>query len=213
MTQTTAQISCDSTTKEIKNLYANEEGWVSIVPEEYRHSTIENCKELPETLRKFGLDWACELPFKSLFICGTYGSGKTTFAFAIIRRLMQNLRGHGYFWPYYLTGRSLDMTFLKAIRSDDGDDQIIEKYADMDLLFIDDLDKVCASDRFKTQFFDLINRRYISNRTTIITSNCLPKELGELLDGAVLSRISDAAKWKTITFPKKDLRLSSEINF
>lgn len=202
-----------SASKEVKSLYANEKGWLSVIPEEYSKITLEECKELPAKLLTFGEEWAKGQPLKSLYLYGTYGSGKTTFAFAIIRKHLQLLNGRWYFWPNYLTGRQLDTALLKASKHDDGDEWELEKHSESDLLFIDDIDKVTGTERFKVQLFEIINRRLIGNKPTIITSNCQPMDLGSLLDGAVVSRMGDIRKWQMVNFPSKDLRCLQTLNF
>lgn len=184
----------------------NLKGWLSIIPEEYECVTLSKCVDLPDTLIDFGVKWAETWPLPSLYFFGVYGSGKTTFSFALIRKLIQNLQGKGYFWPNYLSGRELDGKLLKAIKSEEGEEWELEKWSTSDLLYIDDIDKISGTDRFKMQFFEILNRRGMNRRPTIITSNCEPKELGSLLDGSIISRMGDKSKWKIVQFPDKDLR-------
>ena len=112
----------------------------------------------------------------------------------------------GYFWPNYVTGKELDSRLLKAVKSDNGDSWEIEKWSISNLLFIDDIDKVTATDRFKFQLFEIINYRMINNLPSIITSNLQPDEMSQIFDGALVSRIGDQTKWKCMRFPSKDLR-------
>lgn len=210
---TRTQTSCDSTSKEKKDLHPNEQGWLSVIPEDYRKITLTECKQLPAKLLDFGEEWANSYPPKSLYLYGDYGSGKTTFAFALIRQLIRKINGCGYFWPNYLTGRQLDSALLKAVKTDGGDEWELEKYSTSELLFVDDIDKVSATERFKLQLFEIINRRLINNKPTIITSNFEPRELGNLIDGAVVSRMGDIRKWQLVNFPKKDLRRLNTLSF
>lgn len=190
--------------REIKNLYANEEGWLSTIPENFRGVSFESCSDLNPKLVKFAQD--CIDKKLSLYFYGDWGSGKTTLSFALIRYLMQTVAKKRYFFPNYITGKDLDSRLLKAIKSDCGDRAEIERWTDVNLLFIDDLDKVTATERFKMQLFELINNRMSRNLQTIITTNCSPQEISELIDGALASRFGDESKWQVIQFPKKDLR-------
>lgn len=208
-TQTTIQTFSDSN----RILSPTEKAWLSFIPEQYRDKSLENCDELPENLVGFGKSWANTFPPKSLFLYGNYGSGKTTFAFSIIREFLKNFSTKGYLWPNYYTGRQLDNALLKAVKSDSGEEWEIEKMADSNLLFIDDIDKLVPTERLRVQLFEIFNRRYTKNNPTIITSNCDPRQLTNLIDGAVLSRMGDSKKWQTIEFPDKDIRKSATLNF
>ena len=84
--------------------------------------------------------------------------------------------------------------------------EILEDYASQDLLFIDDLDKVTGTERFKNQIFHIIDSRKIHNRPTIITCNLEPSELPTILDGSVVSRMSDESRWSILKFPPEDIR-------
>ncbi len=190
--------------KEIKNLSANELGWISVIPENFKNVSLESCKDLNPKMVEF-----CKDALKkgnSLYFYGEWGCGKTTLSFALIRYLMQTRARKRYFWPNYITGKDLDSRLLQAIKSDYGDKGEVEKWATVDLLFIDDLDKVTATERFKMQLFELINLRMSNNLQTIITTNCSPQDISQLIDGALASRFGDESKWQVIEFPKKDLR-------
>jgi DNA replication protein DnaC len=190
-----------------KELKRNEIAWISFLEDETRHYTLDHCKDLPHRL----LDDLCEaliVKNKSLYLFGTWGSGKTCVAFALIREIMSVK--DCYYWPKYITAKKLDSLLLAASRAD-GDTWEVEKYATADLLFIDDLDKVSGTDRFKNQLFEILNTRYQRSLPTIITSNARPQELGLIMDGAILSRMSDSQKWGMFRFPNKDLRPTKKL--
>ncbi len=197
----------------IPKKYPTEKNWLSCIPEEYKNAELSNCKELPAGLVSYGEQWASSPRIKSLYLYGEYGSGKTTFAFSVIRKLMQNLNGKNYFWPNYLTGRQLDSLLLKATKNEEGDQWEIQKWSESDLLFIDDIDKITGTERFRVQLFEIINKRYSTNKPTIITSNYELSKLGSFVDGSVMSRMSDISKWEIVEFPKKDLRPLQVLKF
>lgn len=183
-----------------------EANWLKCIPEFFRNISLESCLDIPPNLVADALKFITANPPFSLFFYGKWGAGKTTLAFALIRHLMQTLATRGYFWPNYITGKELDSRFLKATKSDGGDSWEIEKWSISNLLFIDDIDKVTATDRFKFQLFEIINYRMINNLPSIITSNLQPDEMSQIFDGALVSRIGDQTKWKCLRFPPKDLR-------
>jgi DNA replication protein DnaC len=159
--------------------------------------------------------WIMTMPFKSLYLYGVWGSGKTTFAFALIYCIMKNLKKGFYFWPRYFSGKQLGNKMLEAMKSQEGDEWQLNDFSTMDLLFIDDIDKAQTTDRFKSQLFEVINNRYVNNLPTIITSNLEAEneQLSSVFDGSVISRMSDTKKWQAIGFPKKDLRKMIPLEF
>ena len=210
---TTIPTSCASSSKEIKDLYANESGWLRTIAAAFREIALENCNELPDGLIEFGYQWAKSWPLKSLYLYGEYGSGKTTYAMAIVRQVMREWSSKRYIWPRYMSARQLDSRLLQASRCDEGDEYELTSISEIDLLFIDDFDKVSPTERFQVQLFEIINRRQINNLPTVITSNFAHKELSRLLDGAVISRMEDQSRWQIIQFPKTDLRKAKILQF
>ncbi len=192
--------------KEIKDLYQNEEGFLKRLHPSYQDVSLDNCKLLPQRLVDWGRLWAKKHPLQSLFFLGTYGSGKTWFAHALIREVFKNIQG--FWWPRIYTAPELDSKLLKASKSESGDSEIIRMIADEDLLMIDDFGRESKSERLKRQYFEIFNKRYINQKPTIITSNFNYEELSDLLDGAVVSRMQS---WKMLQFPKKDLRRFNNI--
>lgn len=163
---------------------------------------MEDCKDLPNSLVQHCID--CLISKKSLYIYGEWGAGKTTLAFALINQVMKNLNGS--FWPRYITARQLDNSLLKACKSDCGDEFELSKWSECELLFIDDIGKIKSTDRFKTQLFEILNKRYENRMMTIVTSNSNPEQSMDLFDGAVISRMMDKRVWSIVKFPQRDLR-------
>lgn len=202
-----------STKEPINSKLKMEQIFIDFLSEEYKKITLDSCNELPTELVKLALDSIDGESIKSLFFYGEWGSGKSTLVIALTRYLMRKFCPHRYFWPNFVSGRQLDSALLKAVKSEEGDSYEISKWVESDLVIIDDLDKINPTERFKNQFFEIINGRKIKNLPTFITSNVTPNELSGLLDGSVVSRMSDQNKWVRIGFPKKDLRRSNETNF
>lgn len=182
------------------------------IPTDYKDISLDRCDLLPMAMLTYGREWA-QKPSQSLYFYGTYGCGKTSFAVAIIRQLMSDKHPDVYFWPRYMTGRQLDNRLLQACKSSCGDDYEMSSLCDIDLLFIDDMDKIDPTQRFKSQFFELINGRQTAKKITVITTNVEPNDMSNLLDGSVISRMRDLRKWQVIEFPKKDLRKSNIMKF
>ena len=169
------------------------------VPKKFKSASLEGCAELFPERANFGRKWASN-PI-SIFIHGGYGTGKTYFCFAMIRELFKV--SPYIFWPRYFTSDDLDSTLLKSSKSDEGDGYELKNIASQDILFIDDLGRESKSERLKRQYFGIINRRYNEEKITILTSNFTLDQLGDLLDGAISSRIQE---WQNLAFKCPDNR-------
>ena len=168
------------------------------VPTKYKDAQIDLLDRQSESLRNFGKEWA-KRPF-SLFLYGNKGSGKTRFAFAIIREMFSACPYR--IWPRYYTSPELDSRLHRAIM-DGGDRDMVENLCHQDLLFIDDFGRETESDRVKRQYFEIINYRYSYELPTILTSNFSLEIISEKLGDVVSSRIEE---WKHIKFTGKDFR-------
>lgn len=193
-----------------RNAYLMDQ-WINLLPEEYKDITFSSCRDIkPELIEytKKALDSSV-----SLYFYGKWGCGKTTLAFALIRYVLEKKLKDQYFWPRYFSAKEFDCLLLAGSRSDQGDGYILNEMSTHDMLFIDDIDKISPSERFKNQLFEVINVRNIKCKPTIITSNCAPSEISQIIDGAVASRLGDKSKWSVISFPNTDLRKIQEIKF
>lgn len=185
--------------------------WLDFVPNEYKFVDLTKCKEIKQELIEYS-KMALEKGL-SLYFFGKWGCGKTTVAYALIRHLLEcKVRTH-YFWPRYFSAKEFDSILLNASKSEEGDGYILNEMSNHDLLFIDDIDKINPSERFKNQLFEIINTRGNNGKQTIITSNCAPSDISQIIDGSVSSRIADQSKWVVINFPNGDLRKMKTIKF
>ncbi len=168
-------------------------------PKKYSQVTLEICDKQPPEYIQFAKEWAKKPT--SVFLCGGYGTGKTQFAFAMIREMFR--KNPSGIWPRYFTSPELDSKLLKASKSEDGDEFAIRDAAMHDLLFIDDLGRETKSERLRRQYFEILNYRYVNDLPTILTSNLSLEKLGDTLDGSIASRIQE---WQIIEFNGPDLR-------
>ncbi len=144
-----------------------------------------------------------------VYVYGPPGSGKTTLAWAFVRRVATTL-------PFSLVpSRVRYVEFLDLVGElhdalRDGHLQsTVRRYAhEYFVLVIDefDEDKAVFSDFIRAQVFGLLNKRYnLTNRgyITIFVGNRDPKDWGDYL----ASRIYDRKRSLVIAFPDTDLRL------
>jgi len=122
-----------------------------------------------------------ETPAKSynpLFIYGGVGLGKTHLMHAI---------GHNVFSAYpnlvilYVSSETFTNELIKSIR----DDKTVEfrnKYRNIDVLLIDDIQFLAGKERTQEEFFHTFNSLYEANKQIIISSDRPPKEILTLED-------------------------------
>jgi DNA replication protein DnaC len=169
------------------------------VPLKYQDARLEYCEDHPSAFLDYAYEWA--LKPKSVILYGSYGTGKTYFAFAMIREMFRSCPKK--LWPRYFTSSELDARFLNAAKSDKGDREELMDRAHEDILFIDDVGREMKTDRFKRQYFELFNIRYSKELPTIITTNYTLDKLSEIIDPSIASRIQE---WDIIEFKGGDRR-------
>lgn len=185
------------------------EAWLNQTPWDLKDFTLHSLTLLPNDLLQIGFEIA-QRPM-SLFIFGEYGSGKTSFAYATVREM---LKYHPHIFARAFSSKKLDSLLYAANqKGKDYEYFEIENLSSVDVLLIDDLDKIHPSEQFRSNFFEILNARMQNKKITIITSNSSIKDLGSLVDGSIVSRLNDNRFWKIVRFPKKDLRRGDIISF
>lgn len=144
-----------------------------------------------------------------LILCGSYGSGKSHLAAAIIRNMFL-VKHPSYFrvWPAYLERIKASWERERRV-FDDSDDGPQETESDIarelqngKVVVIDDLDKKVATEWTKSTLYSVLNHRYNAELPTILTFNYGPGEadpqapgraaLEQYLGRAVLDRVIGA---------------------
>lgn len=177
------------------------------IPEKYRGARIEEMKLLPA---KYGR-WAREYADRrgSLYLCPCAGSGKTYFAAAVLRAIVETevsrMVEHGELSrpsaafvnvPALLTDlRSLGMR-ASAMR--------VKTLIARAFIVLDDMGAESISDWTGDILYQIVNGRYNEGRPLIVTSNLMLEEIGERLHERLSSRLYEMCR--VIEFPKRDLR-------
>lgn len=184
--------------------------------------TLEN----PQDVSKF-LD-------QSIYLHGPVGSGKTTLAAAILAEvirinytaepildMMDPKRNSPDYDQPYIPSFSNDYIFttlpkfLQRIRETfnklyEGptESQIIEQYADAELLVIDDIGIEMTTDWSFQLFYLLVDERYGRMKNTIFTSNfSLPELCSKFSDSRIPSRIAGMCKGRIFEITGEDKRI------
>jgi DNA replication protein DnaC len=125
---------------------------------------------------------------RGLWLFGDTGTGKTTLAMLISKAALE--AGHSvaiYSLPKLLA------RIRRTYEGDPGNDsysQFFDRLTSVDLLHIDDLGAEKRSDWVLEQLYALINERYETQRSMLITTNLPHEELEEQIGARTVSRLS-----------------------
>lgn len=153
-----------------------------------------------------------------LFICGSYGVGKSHLAVAALRQCILNhvadqIPWRGYFCDW-VEHCSLVQESWGSGTEDEG--QLWAKMRNAHILVIDDIDKRKPSEWALGKLFEVIQHRYYHEKPTIVTANHSIQELQTMwgeskaehirdAGSAILSRIMEQL-WQQIGIKAKDQR-------
>ena len=118
--------------------------------------------------------------YNPLFIYGKSGLGKTHLMHAIGNYIKDNSRKK----VLYVTAETFVNDFLKIYRKDsnnfDNIDDFKEKYRNVDVLMIDDIQYLEIAHKTQQEFFNTFNDLYTNNKQIIIASDRSPDDLKKL---------------------------------
>ena len=141
----------------------------------------------------------CDNKINNLVMLGTPGVGKTSLSCAILSRILQDRKGES--WPTicYTTEsrllRSMKSTFGR--REGPTEQEIIDKMGGYDVLVIDEIGKVPASDYNVAALEEIINMRYRTRRT-VICGNISGEDLKRHFTDGLRSKLAYNSRMKDI---------------
>ncbi len=137
----------------------------------------------------------------NFLIMGNAGTGKTYITSCIGNRALE--RGKTvYYQTAYKLSEILENNKFNKGESDSAD--IVKYIYDVDLLIIDDLGTEFTTQFTLAAFFDIINSRIISGKSTVISTNLSFEEISNIYSQRITSRFTES--YQIIPTIGKDLR-------
>ncbi len=114
--------------------------------------------------------------YNPLFIYGGVGLGKTHLLNAIGNCI---LKEKGNMRICYITSEEFMNQLINSIRFDNMD-KFREKFRNVEILLIDDIQFIAGKERTQEEFFHTFNTLYESRKQVVVTSDKFPKDIPEL---------------------------------
>lgn len=137
----------------------------------------------------------------NLILSGSVGTGKTHLCCGLIRAISENHNGE------IITARKLVREFKETWRNDSEytETQIINHFAKLDLLVIDEIGVQFNSDTERLFMFDILDERYQSCLPTILVSNLDVNQIKLIMGDRVVDRLREDSG-KVIAFNWESFR-------
>ena len=136
----------------------------------------------------------------SLLLSGGTGLGKTFLSACIARVVSENGFSVVYDTASSVFGRFEDAKF----RRDDGGSEEVDRCMKCDLLILDDLGTEMTTAFVQSALYQFVNGRLMAGRSTIISTNLAPEEIGSRYGRQILSRLE--GDYEILPFFGDDIR-------
>lgn len=141
--------------------------------------------------------------YNPFFIYGGVGLGKTHLIQAIGNEIKK--RYHDNVKPRYVSSEKFTNDVVWSIRNKRTDD-VKNKYRNIDVLIIDDIQFIGGKERTEEEFFHTFNTLYENNKQIIISSDRPPQSI-PTLEGRLRSRF-EGGMIADVSFPDYEMRVA-----
>lgn len=154
--------------------------WRDVCPQRFHLATAEwVAAEHGLTVATTLANWRRSSPRPNLVLLGPVGTGKTGTALVTVAPDWFDRGLSIEFWPI--------VELLDGLRPDGGLE--VDQLADVDRLIIDDLGSERPTDWTAERLYAVVNRRWLEERPTVVTSNLQPDDLAEAIGERLFSRL------------------------
>ena len=159
----------------------------------------EDMKKSYDLLKSFADSFGAETYQNFLFI-GDTGLGKTHLSTSIAKRIIDR----GYDVLYVTAVGMIGDYEVKRFGDGQGAGHDLSRYADADLLIIDDLGTEVTNQFTSSVIYDVINNRINKRKCTIVNTNLTVNKLKEVYSNRIFSRL--LGEYRAIRFAGIDIR-------
>ena len=199
---------CKCLKNEINRILVRESGFGSLEDfSKTKFDIFKNAEYMKKVYAKMQ-EW-CHSNFDKniVYLSGGTGVGKTH----LIKCMANELIGRGKL-VVLTSAFAMNQDFLKSYSTRDLEEKnnLLDKYLDCEVLFIDDLGSEFVQKGITTTYlYQIFNERKIKHKPTVITSNLDLKDLRDYYDERISSRIIDRRTSICLLIDGDDLRLKN----
>jgi DNA replication protein DnaC len=145
---------------------------------------------------------------RGLFLIGPPGTGKTHLGCAMVRHLIEHRTEPASIATVQAIVRRLRATWRKGAA--ETEEEAIEFYARDALLVLDEVGATFGTEAERLQLFEVLDRRYIRRRPTVVLSNLPPQDLKAALGDRAYDRLREGARVLAMQWASHRGRVSAE---